>query len=186
MYAGIRMYLSILLLRGIWVVSSLGLLWKHSQYLVGASSRHVSLGHLGIVIFLNNFFKDSIFLERGGEREKHRCARGWLLLTYPQLGTWPTTQACALTGNRTGDLSVCRQALNPLSLTSQGTSVFFFFFKEVISTSKCIVWRQAYIIIRKNSENSSLTKSTLASCFRTKWIPFMTEDIFFYILFIYF
>ena len=25
-----------------------------------------------------------------------------LPLTCPQLGTWPTTQACALTGNRTG------------------------------------------------------------------------------------
>ena len=35
-------------------------------------------------------------------------------------GTWPTTQACALTGNQTGDLLVCRPALNPLSHTSQG------------------------------------------------------------------
>ena len=32
----------------------------------------------------------------------------------------PATQACALTGNQTGDLSVCRLALNPLSHTSQG------------------------------------------------------------------
>ena len=38
----------------------------------------------------------------------------------PQPGTWPTTQACALTGNRTHDLPVCRLALNPLSHTSQG------------------------------------------------------------------
>ena len=28
----------------------------------------------------------------------------------PQLGTWPATRACALTGNRTGDLSVGSQA----------------------------------------------------------------------------
>ena len=30
-----------------------------------------------------------------------------LPLTHPQQGTWPTTQACTLTGNRTSDLSVC-------------------------------------------------------------------------------
>ena len=36
------------------------------------------------------------------------------------LGTWPAIQACALTGNRTGDLSVHRLALKPLSHTTQG------------------------------------------------------------------
>ena len=29
-------------------------------------------------------------------------------LIWPRLGTWPTTQACALTGNQTGDLLLCR------------------------------------------------------------------------------
>ena len=43
-----------------------------------------------------------------------------LLLTRPQLGTWPATQACALTGNRTSDSLVPRLALSPLSHTSQG------------------------------------------------------------------
>ena len=33
-----------------------------------------------------------------------------LSLSHPQLGIWPTTQACALTGNQTGNLSVCRLA----------------------------------------------------------------------------
>ena len=36
------------------------------------------------------------------------------------LGAWPTTQACALTGNQTGDPLVHTLALNPLSHTSQG------------------------------------------------------------------
>ena len=56
--------------------------------------------------------------EREGEREgeKHQCV---VAFHRPQLGTWPTTQACALTGNRTGDPLVCRPALNPLSHTSQ-------------------------------------------------------------------
>ena len=44
----------------------------------------------------------------------------WLPLTCPTLGTWPSTQACAQTGNLTGDLLVRRLALNPLSHTSQG------------------------------------------------------------------
>ena len=36
------------------------------------------------------------------------------------LGTWPTTQACALPGNRASNPLVHRSALNPLSHTSQG------------------------------------------------------------------
>ena len=36
-----------------------------------------------------------------------------LPLPHPQLETWTTTQACALTGNRTSDLSVGRLALSP-------------------------------------------------------------------------
>ena len=39
----------------------------------------------------------------------------WLPLVCPLLGTWPTTQACALTGNQTNDPFICRPALNPLS-----------------------------------------------------------------------
>ena len=46
-------------------------------------------------------------------------------LPHPQLGTWPATQACALTGNRTGDLFVHRLGLNPLSHTSQGQEEIF-------------------------------------------------------------
>ena len=43
-----------------------------------------------------------------------------LLHTCPQLGTWPTTQAYALTGNGTSDFSIHRLALNLLSHTNQG------------------------------------------------------------------
>ena len=46
-----------------------------------------------------------------------------LPLARPQLGTWPTTQACVLTGYQTSDLSVCRPALNPLRHTSQGSFI---------------------------------------------------------------
>ena len=43
-----------------------------------------------------------------------------LLLTHPQPGTWPVTQAYALTRNRTDDLQVCEILLNTLSHTGEG------------------------------------------------------------------
>ena len=70
------------------------------------------------------FFKEFIYLfleRRGGrEKERERSINVWLPLMLPPLRTWPTTQACALTGNQTGNTLVHRPALNPLSHTSQG------------------------------------------------------------------
>ena len=43
----------------------------------------------------------------------------------PLLGIWPATQARALTGNQTEHPLVPRQALNPVSHTSQGPKVYF-------------------------------------------------------------
>ena len=43
-----------------------------------------------------------------------------MLVTGPLLGTQPTAQACALTGNQTRDPLVNRPMLSPLSHTSQG------------------------------------------------------------------
>ena len=76
-------------------------------------------GHLSCSFLKKDFIY--LFLERGREREregeKHQCVVASHMLP---LGTWPTTQACALTGNRTGDPLLCSLALNPLSHTSQG------------------------------------------------------------------
>ena len=59
-----------------------------------------------ILSLMHPFFKGLIylFLEREEERakERERNINVWLLLKWPPLGTWPTTQTCALTGNRTG------------------------------------------------------------------------------------
>ena len=54
------------------------------------------------------------------------CERyiNWLPLTCPHLGVWPATQACALSGNQTSNLSICKPELTPLSHTSQGCSFF--------------------------------------------------------------
>ena len=77
----------------------------------------------GVCLFV--FLKKIIylFLERGEGQEKEERNIDWLPLVRPLLGTWPATQACALTGTQTGDLSVCRPVLNPLSHTSQGMTV---------------------------------------------------------------
>ena len=67
------------------------------------------------------FFLDFIFREKGEERN----ITVWLPLARPLVGTWPATQACALTGNITGNPLVCRPAFSPLSHTSQGCSFLF-------------------------------------------------------------
>ena len=56
----------------------------------------------------------------GREGEKPQCA-------IPPLGTWPATEACALTRNQNSDLSVLRLVLNPLNHTSQGMTISFSF-----------------------------------------------------------
>ena len=45
-----------------------------------------------------------------------------LPLACPLLGTWPATQACALTRNQTRDLLVCRPEFNALSHTNRLTN----------------------------------------------------------------
>ena len=84
------------------------LLWNHNS------------GGLQFFSFL------SLFLDRGGgrEKERERSINVWWPLTCPLLGSWPATQACALIGNQIGDPLAFRPALNPLSLTSQCCSSF--------------------------------------------------------------
>ena len=71
--------------------------------------------------FKTKIFKDFIYLDRGEgrEKERERNITVWLPLTHPLLGTWPETQARALTGSQTADPLVHMLALNPLSHTSQ-------------------------------------------------------------------
>ena len=65
-----------------------------------------------------------LFLDigEGREKERERNINVWLPLVSPPLGTWPATQVCALTENRTGEPLLHSPALNPLSHTSQGQS----------------------------------------------------------------
>ena len=67
------------------------------------------------------FFKDFIYLFGKGRR----TINVWLPFMCPLLGTWPTTQASALTRNQTCNLPVHRLALNPLNHTSQAVLTYF-------------------------------------------------------------
>ena len=89
-----------------------------------------------------------LFLERGREgEERKRNINVWLPLAHPLLGTRTTTQACALTGNRTSsprnwtsNSLVHRPALNSLSHTSQG----WFLTREMTWTGKLKKWKVDY------------------------------------------
>ena len=66
------------------------------------------------ILFIYVFVEREEGRKRGGETSMCGC------LSCAPLGTWLTTQACALIGNQTHDPLVHRPALNPLSHTSQG------------------------------------------------------------------
>ena len=65
-------------------------------------------------------FRERGTRKRGRETSKWERNRGPLPLKCPQLGTWATTQARALTGTRTSDPSGPGTTPNPLSHTGQG------------------------------------------------------------------
>ena len=83
---------------------------------------------LGVISFVSLVFF-LIFRERGKERESEGNNNVWLPLWRRLLGTWPTTQACALTGHPSSDPFVHRPALDPLRHTRQGFPSFFLFLK---------------------------------------------------------
>ena len=95
------------------------------------------------------FFKDFIylFLEKGEgrEKERERNISVWLPLTWPPLGPWPASQACALIGDRTGNPLIHRPTLYPLSYTSQGMSSLYLKENSAL-TVICIVY-SSYIIL---------------------------------------
>ena len=70
--------------------------------------------------FIITFFSKILFIFKEGKGERERNNIVWLPVECPLLGTWPTTQACVLIGNRTSNSLVCWLALGPLSHTSEG------------------------------------------------------------------
>ena len=87
-------------------------------HILNYMSEHITM----FVIEHFSFLKKILFIlrEREREKERERNISVWLPLTRLLLGTWPATQACVLTGNRTSNPLVRRLALNSLSHTCQG------------------------------------------------------------------
>ena len=93
-----------------------------------------------------------------------------LPLAHSPLGTWPETQACTLTGNRTANLLVHRLALNPLNHTSQGKLYIFKVGKELKK-------KKEYFVTHEIQISKSINKFVLApshspwfvSCLQLPW-----------------
>ena len=99
-----------------------------SYRFAGWRNHFVAYYLMNFIVFLNIYIY--LFLESRGGRKRGRemtCERNvyWLPRTHPQPVSWPMTQACALTGNQTSDLSIPRLGLNPLSHTSRATTLQF-------------------------------------------------------------
>ena len=79
------------------------------------------LGSPDTSLFLKIFYL-LFFLERGEGREKktERNINMWLPFVGSLQGIWPTTQACALTGNQICEPLPQIPALNPLIHSNQG------------------------------------------------------------------
>ena len=108
-------------------------------------------GELNIYIFVCLFIYFNVILfiyfQREGRegKERERNINVWLPLTYSPLGTWPTTQACSLTGNQTCNSLIHRPVLNPLSHTSQGTiRVYMYIYYFILFYFILFLWLLYY------------------------------------------
>ena len=121
------------------------------------------------------FFKDFIylFLERGEgrEKERERNINVWLLLMWPPLRTWPTIQACALTGNRTGDRLV--HSLSSLHWATPATAPLgelFSYYLTIVQTEEAnIAWRRGLCKFTRPSTDHTDVRGC-ASWFPDLWL----------------
>ena len=116
------------LTKSIWKFSDL-----HSTAVHPFSSGLHFSGRRHTVFFLFFFLRFYLFIfrEMGRKGKRRRETSIWsaretsVPLTRLQPGTWPATQASALTRSQTGKLLVCRTMPNPLSHTNQGNILRF-------------------------------------------------------------
>ena len=86
-----------------------------------------------------SFWKKILFIyfyrREGREKGRERNINVWLPLTHPLLGTWPTSQACALTGNWTCNPLIHSPVLNPLTHTRQGLTSYTLLLMQRLGTA---------------------------------------------------
>ena len=80
-----------------------------------------------------------LFLD-GGKREKEREGNinVWFPHVHLLLETWPATQICALTGDRTSNTLISRLVLSPLSHISQGKVCCFKIYIPMSFSFPCV------------------------------------------------
>ena len=101
----------------------------------------ISLINCIVYLLINTFLRFYLFIfrNRGREGERERNFSVWLPLIHSPLETWPATQACALTGNRTNYSLVHRLVLNPLDLYRPGSTYNFrYFIRNIPEHTQCI------------------------------------------------
>ena len=89
-------------------------------------------GILQSFFFFLRFYLFIFREEKAGRQSGRETSMCGCFLCAPQLGTWPATQACALTENWTSDPLVCRLALNLWATPARAFSKIFilFIFRE--------------------------------------------------------
>ena len=99
--------------------------WHWLTKLYRFQVHHSTTHHLytNTILFFKILF--IYFREGKGGRKRERNINVLLTLMRPLLGTWPATQACALSGNCTVNPLVCRPVLNPLNHISQDYTTLF-------------------------------------------------------------
>ena len=127
------------------------------------------------MLFFFLFKKKILFIysrEKGskGEREgaKHQCVRD-TSITRPHQGTWPATQACALTRNRTGDLLVHRLAGTQSTEPHQpGLMVFLIIQVGILNKKIFLSKTHTYISLSLNISLKTLRKKRIVTaCYHT-------------------
>ena len=89
-----------------------------------------------------------LFLDWGEWREKERERSIGCLLNTPNWdSSWPATQACALSGNRTQDLSVCGTMPSPLSHISQGCNCNFQWLHHLLLSECTIIFTNNHLLL---------------------------------------
>ena len=102
---------------------------------------------------------------RNRGRETSMCERNidWLPFPCPHQGTWPATQACALTGNQTSGFLVRRPVLNLLSHTHQGhffpsktPSLFGFWVATILRFPSCLTGPPPFRLLARSFVRAKL------------------------------
>ena len=90
----------------------------------------------------------------------------------PYLGTWPATQACAVTGNRTHSLLLFGMMLNHVSHASQGSSELSLYGVPTIQTLNLWDWSSSFILLSSIIYLFGPLLCFLGDCLNSTFQPF--------------